>query len=83
MTKGATTTMPRQPLYEQVITDVIASIRSGTLQPGDKLPSITELCQQYGASTTPIRLALRILDERGWIEVHQGKGSFVAAEPPA
>ncbi|MBY8874812.1 winged helix-turn-helix domain-containing protein [Micromonospora sp. PLK6-60] len=75
--------MPRKPLYEQVIADVITSIQSGALQPGDKLPSIAELCEQYKASATPIRLALRILDERGWIEVHQGKGSFVAPEPPA
>ncbi|MFI2711433.1 winged helix-turn-helix domain-containing protein [Micromonospora sp. NPDC018662] len=75
--------MPRQPLYEQVITDVIASIQAGTLQPGDKLPSIAELCEQYRASATPIRLALRILDERGWIITHQGKGSFVAPNPPA
>ncbi|MBM0279079.1 winged helix-turn-helix domain-containing protein [Micromonospora zamorensis] len=75
--------MPRQPVYEQVIDDVIRSIQSGTLQPGDKLPSIAELGEQYKASATPIRLALRILDERGWIEVHQGKGSFVAPNPPA
>ncbi|WDZ87840.1 winged helix-turn-helix domain-containing protein [Micromonospora cathayae] len=75
--------MPRQPVYEQIISDVIASIQSGTLHPGDKLPSIAELCEQYRASPTPIRFALRILDERGWIEVHQGKGSFVAAKPPA
>ncbi|MEH0930330.1 winged helix-turn-helix domain-containing protein [Micromonospora sp. CPCC 205558] len=75
--------MPRQPVYEQVIDDVIRSIQSGTLQPGDKLPSIAELGEQYKASATPIRLALRILDERGWIEVHQGKGSFVAPNQPA
>ncbi|MFI6068860.1 winged helix-turn-helix domain-containing protein [Micromonospora sp. NPDC051227] len=75
--------MPRQPVYEQVIDDVIRSIQSGTLQPGDKLPSIAELGEQYKASATPIRLALRILDERGWIEVHQGKGAFVAPNPPA
>ncbi|GIJ09580.1 winged helix-turn-helix domain-containing protein [Micromonospora andamanensis] len=75
--------MPRQPVYEQIIADVIASIRSGALQPGAKLPSIAQLCEQYQASPTPIRFALRILDERGWIEVHQGKGSFVAAEPPS
>ena len=74
--------MPRRPVYEQVIDDVTASIRGGTLKPGDKLPSIAELCTQYEASATPIRLALRILDERGWIEVHQGKGSYVAARPP-
>ncbi|WP_405111392.1 winged helix-turn-helix domain-containing protein [Micromonospora sp. NBC_01405] len=75
--------MPRQPVYEQIITDVIASVQSGALRPGAKLPSIAELCEQYRASATPIRLALRILDERGWIEVHQGKGSFVAPKPPA
>ncbi|WP_275415536.1 GntR family transcriptional regulator [Micromonospora sediminimaris] len=44
---------------------------------------MAQLCEQYQASPTPIRFALRILDERGWIEVHQGKGSFVAAEPPS
>lgn len=73
--------MPRRPVYEQVIDDITASIRSGALRPGDKLPSITELCEQYSASSTPIRYALRILDERGWIETHQGRGSFVAERP--
>ncbi|MER5705194.1 winged helix-turn-helix domain-containing protein [Micromonospora sp. NPDC002296] len=75
--------MPRKPVYEQLIEDVTASIRSGTIRPGDKLPTIAELARQYSSSASPIRLALRILDERGWIEVHQGKGSFVAPEPPA
>ncbi|MDM4722726.1 winged helix-turn-helix domain-containing protein [Micromonospora sp. WMMA1363] len=74
--------MPRQPVYAQVIDDITASIRSGTLRPGDKLPSIADLCVQYRASPQPIRLALRLLDERGWIEVHQGRGSFVAPRQP-
>ncbi|MCI4065242.1 winged helix-turn-helix domain-containing protein [Micromonospora sp. R77] len=75
--------MPRKPVYEQVVDDVIASIRSGTLKPGDKLPTIAGLARQYNSSDNPIKRALWILDERGWIEVHQGKGSFVAPEPPA
>ncbi|MGN9813119.1 winged helix-turn-helix domain-containing protein [Micromonospora sp. BQ11] len=75
--------MPRKPVYEQVVNDVVASIRSGTLKPGDKLPTIAELARQYNSSDNPIKRALWMLDERGWIEVHQGKGSFVAAEPPA
>lgn len=74
--------MPRKPVYQQVIDDITGSIRVGTLKPGDKLPSIAELRAQYNASDTPIKLALRILDERGVIEVHQGKGSFVADNPP-
>ena len=73
--------MPRTPVYEQVIADITASIESGALKPGDKLPTIGELCAQYQASAQPVRLALRILDERGLIEVHQGRGSFVRERP--
>ncbi|MBW4705875.1 winged helix-turn-helix domain-containing protein [Micromonospora sp. RL09-050-HVF-A] len=75
--------MPRKPVYEQIIDDVTASIRSRMLHPDDKLPSIAELCEQYQSSAWPVRFALRILEERGWIEVHQGKGSFVVPKPPA
>lgn len=74
--------MPRKPVYEQVVDDITASIRAGTLKPGDKLPSIAELRAHYRASDTPIKRALWTLDERGWIETHQGRGSFVAATPP-
>ncbi|MBO4163462.1 winged helix-turn-helix transcriptional regulator [Micromonospora sp. MMS20-R2-23] len=75
--------MPQAPLYEQIIADVSASIRAGTLHPDDKLPSIAELRQQYQSSAWPVRYALRILEERGWIVTRQGKGSFVASKPPA
>ncbi|RIV34417.1 GntR family transcriptional regulator [Micromonospora radicis] len=72
----------RKPLYEHVVDDITASIRGGTLKPGDKLPSISQLTVQYGISNTMIKFALRILGERGLIETHQGKGSFVATNPP-
>ncbi|WUW38672.1 winged helix-turn-helix domain-containing protein [Micromonospora rifamycinica] len=54
-----------------------------TLHPDDKLPSIAELREQYQSSAWPVRYALRILEERGWIVTRQGKGSFVASKPPA
>ncbi|WP_431882325.1 winged helix-turn-helix domain-containing protein [Micromonospora gifhornensis] len=75
--------MPQPPLYEQIIADVMAAVRAGTLKPGQKLPSIAELREQYESSAWPVRYALRILEERGWIVTRQGKGSFVANEPPA
>lgn len=80
LTRGASA-VPRTPVYEQVIQDITASIRAGTLRPGDRLPSIAALCEQYQASAQPVRYALRILEERGLIEIHQGKGSFVANRP--
>ncbi|MFI7432010.1 winged helix-turn-helix domain-containing protein [Micromonospora haikouensis] len=75
--------MPQAPLYELIITDIVASIRAGTLKPDDKLPSIEEMRGQYQSSAWPVRFALRILEERGWIVTRQGKGSFVASNPPA
>ncbi|MFF0719970.1 winged helix-turn-helix domain-containing protein [Verrucosispora sp. NA02020] len=74
--------MPQAPLYEQIINDVSTAVRAGTLKPGDKLPSIAELREQYESSAWPVRYALRILEERGWIVTRQGKGSFVASQPP-
>ncbi|WP_405094196.1 GntR family transcriptional regulator [Micromonospora sp. NBC_01392] len=44
---------------------------------------MAELRERYQSSAWPVRYALRILDERGWIITHQGKGSFVAPKPPA
>ncbi|HEY0698622.1 MAG TPA: winged helix-turn-helix domain-containing protein [Micromonospora sp.] len=73
--------MPRTPIYEQVIADITASIEAGVLKPGDKLPTLTEFCEQYQASLQPIRYAMRILDERGLIEIHQGRGTFVKERP--
>lgn len=70
--------MPRTPIQQQIIDDITTAIRSGQLKPGEKLPTIVELCAQYRASTTPVKNALAILEERGLIERWQGKGSYVA-----
>lgn len=75
--------MPQAHLYEQVIADITAAVRVGALKPGEKLPSIAELREKYESSAWPVRYALRILEERGWIVTRQGRGSFVAEQPPA
>lgn len=74
--------MPRTPAYREIITDIRASIESGQLRPGDQLPTIAQHAVLRGVSTTPVKIALRILDESGWIQSWQGKGSFVAARRP-
>jgi GntR family transcriptional regulator, transcriptional repressor for pyruvate dehydrogenase complex len=47
------------------------------LQPGDRLPSQSELAERLGAGTRSIREAIKILEARGMLETHQGKGVFV------
>lgn len=47
------------------------------LQPGDRLPSQSELAQNLGAGTRSVREALKILEARGIVETHHGKGVFI------
>jgi GntR family transcriptional repressor for pyruvate dehydrogenase complex len=49
------------------------------LPPGAYLPSEGELCERYGTSRGVVREATKILEARGLVEVHRGKG--VAVRP--
>jgi DNA-binding GntR family transcriptional regulator len=66
-----------RPLYLQIADDVRRRVLDGSLEPGAQLPSITELREDYGTSTTTVRQALAVLRGEGLIFGHQGKGSFV------
>jgi len=54
-------------------------IVSGTLSPGDALPSETDLASQYGVSRAVVRDATHLLAARGLVAVKHGKGVFVTA----
>ncbi|SCL42161.1 regulatory protein, gntR family [Micromonospora pallida] len=69
--------MPRTPAFRQIIADIRTAIETGQLKPGEQLPTIAQLCAQYDVSPTPVKYALRILEESGVIETWQGKGTYV------
>lgn len=69
---------PQMPYTRQIISDIKGKIVSGEWPPGHKLPSITELTQQYACSTTPVRVALSELQGAGLVQGRQGIGVFVA-----
>ncbi len=52
------------------------------LAPGEQLPSHSALARRYNTTRTTMRRALDLLAEEGLIEVHPGKGTFVAGRPP-
>jgi DNA-binding GntR family transcriptional regulator len=52
-------------------------IESGKYTPGERLPSIRELCLETGLSRHTAGKALRILEEEGQIERVPGLGYFV------
>jgi DNA-binding FadR family transcriptional regulator len=53
------------------------AIVGGSYGEGTWLPSVTELSEQFGCSRGVVREALRGLEERGLLAVHQGRGGRV------
>ncbi len=66
-------------LYEQIVQQIEQSIVAGRLKPGDQLPTERELAQQFGVSRTAVREAVKTLTEKGLVESHSGRGTFVIA----
>jgi len=67
----------RSTLSKTVEGEIEDAIRGRKLQPGEKLPTEFELCDQFGVSRTVVREALRTLSAKGYISVIKGKGIFV------
>jgi GntR family transcriptional regulator, transcriptional repressor for pyruvate dehydrogenase complex len=75
--------MKQLRLADRVAEDLLQRIRDRTLQPGDRLPTENELCEEFGVSRTVVREATRFLVARGVVEVRAGSGAVVAAIGPA
>ncbi|MCP8894814.1 GntR family transcriptional regulator [Shinella daejeonensis] len=65
------------PLYFQLAESLRAAIDSGVYGPGSKLPTESELCEQYDVSRSVVRQALQSLARDNLIETERGRGAFV------
>lgn len=66
------------PIYEQISSQIKALIMNGTLQEGDLLPSIRVIAKELKVSVITTKRAYADLERDGFIEVIQGRGSFVS-----
>jgi len=66
------------PKYRQIIGAIEELIRAGELRPGDRLPSINELCARHGLSQDTVLTAYSELKTRGMITSSIGKGYYVS-----
>lgn len=62
--------------YISIYHEILAKIEDGEIAAGSKLSSETEMISEYGASRDTIRKALHLLEQNGYIQRIQGKGSF-------
>ena len=70
------------PYYFQLAEIVEEEIVSGRWEPGTRLPSEPDLCDQYALSRTTIRQALARLEQKGLITRDKGRGTFVSSSWP-
>ncbi|AVK49380.1 GntR family transcriptional regulator [Clostridium sp. MF28] len=64
-------------VYEQVIEQIKKMIVDKSLKKGEKLPSERELVEEFQASRTSIREAMRALQIMGLVECKQGGGNYI------
>lgn len=68
-----------QPKYRQIIASVYSAIENGRLKKGDKIPSINEICGEFGLSRDTVMLAFSELKSKGILISQPGKGYYIAA----
>jgi GntR family transcriptional regulator len=65
------------PPWEQLAGILRSRIESGELRPGDRIPSVVSLAQEYDLAAGTVRKALTQLQREGLVESRVGWGSFV------
>ena len=66
------------PVYRQLMDQVRGAMASGTLKPGDQLPTVRQLAVNLEINPNTVVRAYRELELGGLLETHQGTGTFIA-----
>ena len=70
------------PIYMQIVEQIQQRIVSGTLKPGDQLPTVRALAEELRVNFNTVARAYRLLDEDRIISTQQGRGTYITEIPP-
>jgi GntR family transcriptional regulator, transcriptional repressor for pyruvate dehydrogenase complex len=59
-------------VFQDIVDQIQTSILNKTFEPGNKLPSERELKEMFNTSRSTLREALRVLEQKGLIEIKPG-----------
>ncbi|MDX3165805.1 GntR family transcriptional regulator [Streptomyces scabiei] len=71
----------RTTAYRRVAQELRDQIGDGKLKPGDRIPSLTELQEEFGVSDTVILEARKVLVAEGLLIARTGDGTYVRERP--
>ena len=68
------------PVYRQIMDQVLGAVASGRLTSGDQLPTVRQLAVDLSINPNTVIRAYRELEIRGFLDTHQGSGTFVSQQ---
>ncbi|WP_090872281.1 GntR family transcriptional regulator [Oceanobacillus limi] len=66
-----------EPIYTQLMHQIIAGIAKKELKPGDALPSVRSLAADIGINLHTVNKAYQQLKQEGFILIHRQKGVVI------
>ena len=73
--------MRSNALANRIAGEITGLMQVGQIAPGDHL-NTQKLADQFGVSRSPVREALQILGDQGFVELRSNRGFFARAVPP-
>ncbi|TFW05891.1 PLP-dependent aminotransferase family protein [Oxalobacteraceae bacterium OM1] len=67
--------------YERLAAEIAGYIDSGAMKPGDRLPSVRQICVSRGVSASTVFKAYYLLEARGIIRARERSGYYVTSGP--
>ncbi len=69
-------------MYRQIIDHVLGGISTGSLKPGDQLPTVRQLAVDLAINPNTVVRAYRELEIREVLTTQQGTGTFITDKKP-
>lgn len=67
----------KEPLYSQLVNQIIEGIAQKELHPGENLPSVRSLAQDLGINLHTVNKAYKQLEQNGFILIQRQKGALI------
>jgi len=70
------------PVYVQIRDQMLQAIGTGTLRPGEQMPTMREVAVTLKVDLNTVRHAYTDLEQTGAIVILRARGTFVSERPP-
>lgn len=65
----------------QIVNAIFSQVLNGTLKPGEQLPTLVQLGEQFDVTVVTIQRALKRLKETGLVQSTRGSGCYIVDDP--